>query len=276
MDAEALFLESRREREENRTQRHLRSQNIQEKRQRALEMLKTRLKEWTCELEQITSNACAETEEDKRNLRIHFAKHDDKLKHLRKECLSTDSLSSLLQILGQSSTSDGNSSDDDEFVTVSDFGVFHAQFSECQARLDRCRKEKLPRGKFLFRRYRQALESYDKPLQESEMPVNNPGRASVNARLKRLDPQRTLSDLQDLNRIVVHSDGSVEGTEIQKLASSPASLVLHNIKRCTIELYVSLFTLGVSLFSGSMPYSQYFLYMKKDAVSINRFTSRPS
>lgn len=241
MDTEALFLESRREREENRTKRHLRSQKTQEKRQRALEILKAQLKEWSGELEDIVKEASTKSEDGKRKLRMRFAKHDDNLKQLRKECLSTDSLSSLLHILGQSSMNDISSDDDqeDEIVTVSDFGILHSQFSECQSRLDRCRKETLPRGKFLFKRYRQALENGDKALQRlEELPTSNSGETPADSRLKRFDPQRTLSHLQDLNQVVVHSDGTIEGVEIHKLAAGPSSLLLHKIKNCSIELYV--------------------------------------
>lgn len=235
MESEALFLESRREREDNRTQRHLRNQKIQEKRQRAIESLKERLKDWTCELEQIASSVTLLSEEDKRNLRMRFVNHDDKLKLLRKECLSTDSLASLLQVLDHSYATE-SSDDEDENLTVIDFGIFHSQFSECQSRLDRCRKEKLPRGKFIFKRYRQALENYDRPLERLEVPVNGTEKASVKSQAKRLDPERTLSGIQDLNGIVVHSDGSMEGVDGRVLAANLASLALHNIENCTIEL----------------------------------------
>lgn len=250
MDSEALFLESRREREENRAQRHLRSQKIQEKRQRALDSLKERVKEWTHELEQIASSATASSEEEKRILRMLFVKHDDKLKLLRKECLSTDSLESLLQILDYSYVSGASSDDGDDNLTVSDFGIFHTHFSECQSRLDRCRKETLPRGKFVFKRYRQALESYGQPLERLEVPTGSVGKYSKKSQSRRLDPQRTLSDIQDLNGIIVHSDGSVEGLCGHGLAANPSSLVLHNITSCTIELYVYCFSLVIWLFGS--------------------------
>lgn len=238
MDAEALFLESRRERQENQAQRHVQNQKIQQKRQHVLHILKTKLKEWTCELEKLSKNASAESEEEKKVLRMHFATHEDKLKQLRKQCLSTDSLSSLWHILDQSSSHDEDE-DNDEIVTVADFGILHSLFSECQSRLERSRMEKLPRGKFLFKRYRLALENKNNSGRQLEISVSNARTTPIKSRSKRLDPQRTLSDLQDVNRIVVHSDGSIEGIEmLQPLAASPASLVLHNIKRCSIELYV--------------------------------------
>ncbi|GAX19294.1 hypothetical protein FisN_4Lh130 [Fistulifera solaris] len=250
MDGEALFLKSRREREESRTQRHLRTQKIQEKRQLALELLKERLKEWNSELDHIVGTASTSSEEEKRILRIRFATHDDRLTLLRKECLSTDSLSSLLQVLDHHSDNiDGCLHDEDESLTVPDFGFFHSQFSACQSRLDRCRKEKLPRGKFIFKRYRQALENSDQALERSEASKKDKAKAPTESQSKRFDPSRTLSDIQNLDGVIVHGNGLVEGVDGHQLTSNLTSFALHNITNCKIVLrgfYQSIHLLSVS------------------------------
>jgi hypothetical protein len=236
MDSEALFLESRREREENRTQRHLRTQKIQEKRQLALELLKERLKDWNSKLDSIVSTATTSSEEEKRILRMRFATHDDKLKLFRKECLGTDSLSSLLQVLDHSYNIGGCSHDEDETLTVSDFGFFHSQFSACQSRLDSSRKEKLPRGKFIFKRYRQALKNSDQPFEQLEVSRSDTAKAQGESESKRLDPERTLSGIQNVDGIIVHGNGLVEGGGGLQLTTNLTSLALHNITNCTIVL----------------------------------------
>jgi hypothetical protein len=237
MDSEALFLESRREREESRTQRHRRTQKIQEKRQLALELLKERLNEWNSELDHIVDTDTTSSEEEKRILRMRFATHDDRLKLLRKECLSTDSLSSLLQVLHHHSDNiDVCLHDEDENLTVSDFGIFHSQFSACQSRLDRCRKEKLPRGKFIFKRYRQALENSDQPFERSDASKKDKAKAPTESQTKRLNPSRTLSGIQNLDGVIVHGNGVVEGVDGHQLTANLTSLALHNITNCTIVL----------------------------------------
>jgi hypothetical protein len=236
MDAEAQFLQSRKARLESRGRYH-------SDRRDGLNVfwtaLKARLTQWKDQLHAL--GPPPSTEEEKRLLRLDLCRLEEELKHLRKSCL-TESSSLQEGAEGVPCAAD--------LMTLSDLGLLHTEFSQCQASFDLTRKKLLPRGKFVFRRYREAIQLRHQQADSQQVGTDNNNTAqqlqSKPTTASRFDPKRTLMNIKN-RRLLVHFDGEVTDVEhpdgspsthaaLPPLKDQVSSLVLCNLENCEIEL----------------------------------------
>ena len=229
-DPEAQFLQSRKARAENR--RH-----HTECRREALNTfwaaLKSRLASWRERLHALKIDVPC-TEEQKRTLRLTFCQLEDELKQFRKSCLTESSLTQEIS---------GDLWNMTDLMTVTDISMLHAEFSKCQTELDKIRRIALPKGKFVFRRYREALRlRAELPHATSSLDTSQRLPKTAKPLSVAFDPDRTIADLRNL-KFRVDPDGSVnserETENIPALADCVSSIVLNNLKNCEIELCVN-------------------------------------
>lgn len=195
---EQSFLESRRIRFENRainTRKY-----VDNDRKDLLDSfwvrLKDRVKEWNHELDRIATREVSsldgsvtetkrlplQDENEKRQVQLELLKLSKYLKTLRKHCLTTTtSLSSSSSVdprsvegFAQRQTSSLLMESDVMAIIVpdemplTDVRLLHKEFTICQAKLDKIYDEILPKGKFVFKRYREAIEK-----QQQEQKIQN-------------------------------------------------------------------------------------------------------
>ena len=217
MDAEAQFLESRKARTDNasqslHTERRRRTDDLQEfwtafKAFRAswtlqlarIQLLTEEECEGECEAstETDTSESVAvenadvavavvvDSEGDKRRVRLELCGLQDELELRRKQCFSqahTTNTVSAIQI--QTSVSSSN------FPTfklpahelpLPDLRQLHAEFTQCRADLDRKRNTLLPKGKFVFQRYREAIRLQQEEETSLNIMMTRADKATINS-----------------------------------------------------------------------------------------------
>jgi Skp family chaperone for outer membrane proteins len=184
-DAEAQFLEARKARTETarlHTERRRRTDDLQD----FWVAFKAFRSAWTRKLKQIqvqvqvqgehvdtdtgasaSESACVSiavavvvSESDKRRIHLEFCRLQDELEYRRKQCFSHNSNAreqQLQQLQIDSASSFPAFTLPAHELPLSDLRLLHAEFTQCRAELDRKRNHLLPKGKFVFSRYRKAM-----------------------------------------------------------------------------------------------------------------------
>lgn len=127
--------------------------------------------------------ALTKANEKQRILDLELSLLEDDLKKLRKHCLSTSQHEYCVTATSTTPASDDNGSNKNDETTrgsavlvvpappeelpLSDIRLLHAQFTKFQSKLDQTRKDMLPKRKFVFRRYRQALQELEQQQQQT-------------------------------------------------------------------------------------------------------------
>lgn len=154
LDPEALFLRNQRNRVETISNKSGKTSSSRKRRELHSAAFRQELTEWKNELAQkLYKKVESLTEEDKRKLKEEFWHLKDILETIRKKYLSTTT---------ESYTAEEEEALVDDFsIPLSDLKYFHDEISSCQIQLQQRMKEALPKGKFIFRRYRQAMKEQD-------------------------------------------------------------------------------------------------------------------
>jgi len=204
------------------------------------------------------SNIVRSLEGEKRRIHLGLCRLQDELEHHRKQCFAHAASSDNVN----ESKARNENIDTDSFpvllippqeLPLSDLRLLHTEFSQCRAALDQKRNELLPKGKFVFRRFREAVRLRGR--QEKEIPaVAVQGSRLSKSVAPSLQPslsqdhrssKHTLDHLRD-STIEVHADGRVvvrskeghaaDDRRLEALDSSP--LVLSNLDKTDIFMYV--------------------------------------
>ena len=237
VDAEAKFLESQKARTDS-----LRYKATRHRKEEALNAFWASLKEylssWNDLLEQLSAAhpVAAITEEEKRNVHLELSELQERLKRLRKNCLSTS-----CEILDENAATSGEllPMPPDE-MPLTDIRLLHNEFTHCQAKMDEVRQKILPRGKFVFRRYREALSRQEQgraPLRAASKEVVSASTPATSR--KQSHDENEVKELR--NQVIdVYSDGRVEVKpndgrgETTKLKRNQVPSVLRNIANSTL------------------------------------------
>jgi hypothetical protein len=305
-DAEAQFLEARKSRAENarlHTDRRRRTDDLQD----FWAAFKAFRSAWTRKLEQIQREESASTstsastdidmdihtrgsdneavalplvvsESDKRRVRLELCGLQDELELRRKQCFS-QAPAAIQMIQHDDAQPQQQTSSLSSFpaftlpaheLPLPDLRLLHAEFTQCRAELDRKRNMLLPKGKFVFQRYREAIQlqqdanmmtDADKSTIDSSSPtellqlmpvpaVSDSSSVSVAAATAHRDSKHTLENVSDCE-IQVYTDGRVRISckkkqeesedstmdrilQLEALDSSP--LVLSNIQNSNVVM----------------------------------------
>jgi hypothetical protein len=246
-DAEARFLQSQKNRTEylhEKFTRHRRAEEINV----FAKSVKHSLSRWNSQLEDLTEKypIAASSEADKRAASIEIRKLQESLRRLRKHCLSTVDL-----INTHEETIDLPALPEE--LPLADIRLLHTEFTNHERQLDLVHKQILPKGKFLFRRYREAKALHQQ--KPSSLPVTAPSNendqlvASIatDANLAFLG-NRALHSIKNMS-VATTAEGDVlliRGTDVSEdsdVDALKAPTVLYNIQRCHVELHHQLDTL---------------------------------
>jgi len=209
--------------------------------------VKTYLKDWNDRLACL-ANEPTNNEADKRRLQEKFNDLLWQLQSVRKVCLSS---------LETSETAIVDIAPPPPDLPLADVRHLHQELTQCQDALEKMKTELLPKGKFVFRRYREAMRKREEEMQ-SGAGVNNgdsSGRranaqtkiatAATNApSLQSLETKRrAVQDLLDVE-VLVDSKGKVvmkDGTAIERetilpLEGESSTLSLRKLRNCTVTL----------------------------------------
>lgn len=186
---------------------------------------------------QVEEGKPTRSEEDLRAIQIQICTLEDRLSELRDTCLTDPDFVPRGE---ERDTNDNNGVEAMpviEWMSVNDMSLLHTEFSNCLTSLRERRENLLPKGKFVFRRYRAALEAMKHPpdiLSEEKVPRRQRQSASLQS-----DPNQSLCDLSS-RKLVVDVDGRVvdKCTGSVLKAVSGSSMLLRSLKDCDIEMYV--------------------------------------
>jgi hypothetical protein len=261
MPSEASFLQARQARTESRN-----AQGKTEKTERLSAFwisFKLVCQSWKDRLVELSKNAelvdLPLGESLKRNVQLELNALADELRDLKRMSLSSSSRSLFDPSLSESnrtsqtelSSSVAWPQEDD--LTATDIRLLHRELTQCQTALDSVRNTLLPKGKFIFARYRKALEERQLPAEDADTPTidhsaaNAPKTAATLSAMGPLPKQVVYQSLQELADatvtvgpddrvdVVCHKDASHRAT-IERMQTD--QLVLRNIANCTVALYV--------------------------------------
>lgn len=142
-----------------------------------------------------------------------------------------------------------------DLMTPTDLGLLFTELATCQQLLEQQRRRLVPRGKFIFKRYRKALaEQQQQQLQLQQQQENPKSSLHPNGITDHpvpeskqdelgdvLDADRTVWDFSN-RRLVVKHNGTVwdmdNREKLSQLTKQLSSPLLHSLHRCYIELYV--------------------------------------
>jgi hypothetical protein len=261
--AEASFLQARQARTESRS-----AQGKTEKTERLSAFwisFKRVCQSWKDRLVELSKNAeqagLPLGESLKRSVQLELNALADELRDLKRMSLSSSSRS-----LFDPSLSDDNRNTlpskllldvawpQEDDLTATDIRLLHRELTQCQTALDSVRNTLLPKGKFIFARYRKALSERPLPAQDADTPAVNHSDANApnsTATLSAMGPLPNQVEYQSLQEIsdatvTVEPNGRVDVICHNKDASRHANsesmqtdqLVLRNISNCTVALYV--------------------------------------
>jgi len=281
--AEARFLASRESRQEGLQSRKKRHEDLHQ----FWASLKAYLHKWDQRLDAIvaenTNDQPARSEDDKRRIAVELNGLADDLRQLKRHCVSDDSsVMMFLDSTGSSSSSHGK--DDtvrwrsivpvlDRELPPTDLRLLHDEFSKHHDKLDQVRMNLLPKGKFVFRKYREALKRQQQeetsllrtpPTTDTTTSTGGPCSttksdvadvkverhekvardSTARCSLERLDSVRVVLDAQ--GRAYRKQDGPSPTCPDQTPAEPPflqldvvegeSALILRNIQNSTIEL----------------------------------------
>ena len=156
--AENKFLESSRARSELLREKHEHNRQSAEERGDFWIALKSYLADWNDRLDQLDNRygkvGPSLTEDDKRTIQLDLTRLKDQLAELRRRCLSSGTANSSLA-----------DSDEQSLIPLppdslpfGDLRLLHEELQRQQAKFDTIKVKLLPKGKFIFKRYRKAVE----------------------------------------------------------------------------------------------------------------------
>lgn len=239
------------------------------------------LKDWNDRLSAIAENegeeAASLSEDEKRNLQGQFTLLAQEIQYVRRICLSSSggAAESPLSTVDPASASESRiryniKPPPEGDLPLADARLLHRELTQCQATLDKTKKKLLPKGKFVFRRYREAMRKREEKMR-NETVENETGndsfeqdeisrKADVTCDLE--TERRTLQDLDGIDVLVdsaggvqMHQRGDLSGgdynekEEIAMLPTCFSTLILRNLQDCTISLealYKSLHMVAVN------------------------------
>jgi hypothetical protein len=225
LSAESQFLESRRTRAES-----LRQHTVRRHRTDDLNVfhvaVKTQLSAWNDSLDALCSvhDAAVISESDKRIVHLEICRLQERLKRLQKHSLSTSrgeiQNGEVLELLPTLP---------DE-LPLTDLRLLHTEFTNCQRSLDKVRQKLLPEGKFVFRRYREALRKQEAERTNIVSAASSPPLSTPVSKplAENVLGKATLHDYKD-SFIFVYADGQVEVR--QKDAHESAAQKLLTVER---------------------------------------------
>jgi hypothetical protein len=262
--AEASFLQARQARTESRS-----AQGKTEKTERLSAFwisFKLVCQSWKDRLAKLSANA-EQTglplgESLKRSVQLELNALADELRDLKRMSLSSSSRS-----LFDPSLSDDNHKSlppkllldvawpQEDDLTATDIRLLHRELTQCQTALDSVRNTLLPKGKFIFARYRKALEERPLPARDNahtpsvnHLDANAPNSTATLSAMGPLPNQVEYQSLQEIAdaTVTVEPNGRVDVICHNKVASHHTNsermqtdqLVLRNIANCTVALYV--------------------------------------
>jgi len=166
-EKEAQFLASQRARTEERLRR--RGERDRARTEALLEFwaeVRSALSEWRAKLEQLlaTKGRNGEgddgpvSESEKRRIHLQLDELKQQLWSLRKSCLSSSSSSSAGENPASVAAIQNSVPLAPDDLPMSDLRILHEEFAKHQSLLDGARKTLLPKGKFVFARYRKAWQ----------------------------------------------------------------------------------------------------------------------
>lgn len=282
---ETSFLESQRARTEN-LGGHRREKT--ERLHAFWASLKKYLSAWNERLQELDTGQASPLsltdEADKRRVHLKLSELADELKELRKTCLSSTTTPTAIVVQATENINAASRAQREllsmivpppaDELPATDLRLLHRDFSQCQTNLDACRNRLLPKGKFVFGRYRQALlqKQVAAALLEGHETTTHKRRGTTSAcgpdtcspaatdsvaRMKEAveNLKTTLQDLVNV-RAVVHADGRVEitskatldldkddsslagrqGRIVHQLGDGTGQLVVRNLRDCTVTL----------------------------------------
>jgi hypothetical protein len=275
--AEASFLQARQARTESR--------NVQGKTEKTERLsafwisFKRACQSWKDRLVELSKNAeqagLPLGESLKRKVHLELNALADELRDLKRMSLSSSSRS-----LFDPSLSGGNTLQSkhlscvawphEDDLTATDIRLLHRELTQCQTALDSARNALLPKGKFIFARYRKALE--ERPvlakdadtLTVAQLAAGAPRTAATPSAMVPLPKQVEYQSLQEISEatVTVESDGRVDVVCHNKDASHRAiermqtdQLVLRHVANCTVTLYVVWPQTSKSSFAMVRPFS---------------------
>ena len=212
------------------------------------------------------------SESEKRQLKEGLTRLSMEIQIVRKICLSTAAETTAFQIDHAGDAESYKiigmiSPPPDGDLPLPDARLLHRELTECQTKLDKTKNCLLPKGKFVFRRYREAVRKLEeKRLQELLVDDRAAGLTGQGTDLGTLYEEnhensvikqssqnffletgrRTLQNLKDMD-IVVDSSGSVQlekqtcepsrvETESFTFSSNSSNMILRNLQNCSVLL----------------------------------------
>lgn len=204
---------------------------------------------WTKQLEQLqgadttvgsnsnnnASRLSIQTESDKRRIDLELCRLQDQLEHQRKQCFSHHALTEKDTVGNASSASAASLhalSLPTQELSLSDLRLLHTEFTQCRELLDTKRNQLLPKGKFVFRRYREAfrLQQQQVELQQHVVVAVVQGGAPppCKAVTPMVDPaslqhetKHTLANIRN-SLVEIHANGKVTRRPKQPTADGAA------------------------------------------------------
>lgn len=189
------------------------------------ESLKERLSRWNGKLEELNKSflVAPTAESEKRSVNLKLLSLGDDLRELRRHCLQTNSLLA-------SCENDTSLPPLPEYMPSSDLKLLHNEFVQLQTRLDETKKRLLPKGKFVFKRYRQAMANRTENSNTTPETIRRPKPSNLS-----LGGDKMVEGLRDCEIVTSQTGDCVSGPQ-DFHCSSPS--ILHDIERSQILLYV--------------------------------------
>ena len=239
------------------------------------------LKDWN---DRLTTLAAADAQEhatinksesEKRHLQEQFVRLAHEIQWVRKICLSTANSAEATTIVVPSDDQGDNSERSKIIAMISpppegdlslvDTRLLHRELTECQSKLDKTKIRLLPKGKFVFRRYREAVRKRDEQRRQdglrsdgdngptgedagSRSELDRENSAELQATQNPLfgTERRALQDLENVDILVdssgrarlQHRAGDPSRVEAETITfpSNTSTMILRNLNNCTVSL----------------------------------------
>lgn len=227
--------------------------------------------EWNQRLDDLAErhgNAAVETEEDKGLVRMELCRLRDELKAVRKQCINSNSTAesphAAESVTPRFSFDLPEDVDMAALLPISDVRILHLEFSKQQDKLDQIKAKLLPKGKFIFRRYREALQRQEEAAKQQPHPSYYRAEgtktlpSSLNTTRRPLLATNSLENI-DGKKVILDENGNLTVQPREEMETSMGlatftsrwlstegeqgsypALALLNIENSSVEMYVSL------------------------------------
>jgi hypothetical protein len=253
--AEAQFLESSKARTERLREKHEHIRQSAETRTTFWTSVRSYLDTWSQRLNELVElhrETVSLSEDEKQLINLALCRLKDELSDLKRKCLSSH-----VAVTENSSTNPLPSVPDD--LPFGDLRLLHDELKRHQDKLNKVKLQLLPKGKFVFKRYRQVVEQL---RQEGKELYNSNDVSTVTVDVD-LEEQKersteeeecmpnTICNLAYVSIVVdesgticieslLASSGDRNEEESERCISMDGAVVLKNISHSTISLYVYL------------------------------------